>query len=99
MTITENRVDNTITLHIEGRVDTNTSPQLQDSILKSFQKAANLILDFDKCAYVSSAGLRALLMGQKTANSKGGTMKLINVPETLMSILKMSGFLKILTIE
>ena len=99
MTITENRVDDTITLAIEGRVDTNTSPQLQDSILKAFQKGNHLVLDFAQCAYVSSAGLRALLIGQKTANSKGGTMKLVNVPEILMSVLKMSGFLKILTIE
>ena len=99
MNIIETRQDDKIILKIEGRVDTNTSPQVQESILKGFQKVNNLILDFENCAYVSSAGLRALLIGQKTANSKKGSMKLINVPEILMSVLKMTGFDNILNIE
>lgn len=99
MTITEKRDNDIITLQIEGRVDTNTSPQVQESILKGFQKANHLILDFDKCAYVSSAGLRALLIGQKTADSKKGSMKLVNVPDVLMNVLEMTGFVNILNIE
>ena len=99
MNITETRNDDIIILKIDGRVDTNTSPQLQDQILKSFQKVNSLVLDFQDCAYVSSAGLRALLIGQKTASSKKGAMKLINVPEVLMSVLEMTGFVNILTIE
>jgi anti-anti-sigma factor len=99
MNITETRSDDMIILKIDGRVDTNTSPQLQEQILKSFQKVNNLVLDFKDCAYVSSAGLRALLIGQKTAASKKGAMKLINVPDVLMSVLKMTGFINILTLE
>ena len=99
MQITETRDNEVITIAIEGRVDTNTSPQVQDAILKSFQKVNQVVLDFSKCSYVSSAGLRALLIGQKTASSKKGTMKLVNVPDILMNILQMSGYVNILTIE
>ena len=99
MQITETRDNDVITIAIEGRVDTNTSPQVQDAILKSFQKVNQLVLDFETCTYVSSAGLRALLSGQKTASSKKGTMKLIHVPQILMNVLEMSGFVNILTIE
>lgn len=99
MQITEVRENDVITISVEGRVDTNTSPQLQEAILKSFQKVNQVILNFEECSYVSSAGLRALLIGQKTAISKKGTMKLIHVPEILMSVLKMSGFDKIVVIE
>lgn len=99
MQITETRDNKVITLAIEGRVDTNKSPQVQDAILKSFQKVNYLVLDFEHCTYISTAGLRALLIGQKTASSKKGTMKLIHVPEILMTILELSGFVKILTIE
>lgn len=99
MQITETRENEVITIAIEGRVDTNTSPQVQDAILKSFQKVNQVVLDFSQCSYVSSAGLRALLIGQKTASSKKGTMKLVNVPDILMNVLKMSGFANILTIE
>lgn len=99
MKITETRNSDVITLFISGRVDTNTSPQLQQNILTAFQKVNKLILDFEQCEYISSAGLRALLIGQKTANSKGGYMKVIHVPEVMMSVLKVTGFDKILTIE
>lgn len=85
-------------LMVEGRVDTNTSPQLQQAILNAFQKKKDVVVDFLNVPYISSAGLRALLIGQKTAASKGGSMKLTNVSEVVMNILEMSGFSKILTI-
>ena len=88
-----------IRLIIEGRVDVNTSPQLQSRILAIFQKANNLVLDFTAVEYVSSAALRALLLGQKTAVSKGGSMKLVNVAPAVMKVLEMAGFSKILNIE
>ncbi|MCR5520631.1 MAG: STAS domain-containing protein [Lachnospiraceae bacterium] len=99
MTLSETRDGEMITLSVEGRVDATTSAQLQSSILIAFQKVKNLTLDFAQCEYVSSAGLRALLIGQKTAQSKGGQMKLINVSESFMSVLKLSGFDSIITIE
>lgn len=86
-------------LLVEGKVDTNTSPQLQQAILNAFQKKNNVVVDFLNVPYISSAGLRALLIGQKTAASKGGSMKLTNVSEIVMNILEMSGFSKILRIE
>lgn len=88
-----------IRLMVEGRVDTTTSPQLQNKILGSFQKNPNMVLDFLNVEYVSSAGLRALLIGQKTARSKKGSMKLVNVPESVMHVFEMSGFSNILDIE
>lgn len=88
-----------IRLIVEGRVDTNTSPQLQTAILGAFQKKKDVVVDFLNVPYISSAGLRALLIGQKTAASKGGSMKLTNVADAVMNILDMSGFSKILKIE
>lgn len=88
-----------VRLIVEGRVDTNTSPQLQQAILNAFQKNKDVVVDFLNVPYISSAGLRALLIGQKTAASKGGSMKLTNVSETVMDILNMTGFSKILKIE
>lgn len=83
---------------VEGRVDANTSPQLQQAILNSLQKDNNIVLDFLNVPYISSAGLRALLIGHKTAASKGGSMKLTNLAETVREVIDMSGFSAILTI-
>lgn len=88
-----------VRLIVEGRVDTNTSPQLQSAILSAFQKNKDVVVDFLNVPYISSAGLRALLIGHKTASSKGGSMKLTNVSDAVMDILGMTGFSKILKIE
>ncbi len=99
MTLTETRSESTIQISVEGRVDVTTSPQLQNAILTAFQKGSKLVVDFREVDYISSAGLRALLIGQKTANSKGASMVLTGVQDSVMSVLKMSGFSNILNIE
>lgn len=99
MNMIETNCGDHIRLAVEGRVDVTTAPQLQSKILSSFQKNPNLVLDFLNVEYVSSAGLRALLIGQKTAMSKRGSMKLVNVNQTVMHVLKMSGFQNILKVE
>ena len=98
MTITETRGEDTVQLNVEGNVDTNTAPQLQMHILQAFQKGRNVVLEMSKCPYMSSGGLRALLIGQKTATSKGGSMKLVNVQPSVKDIFNVSGFATILTV-
>ena len=99
MTITTTQDGTHITLAIDGRVDTNTSPQLQNEILKAFQSAKELTLDFEKVPYISSAGLRTLLIGQKTAASKRAAMELVHLSQQVLSVLESVGFAKILTIR
>ena len=57
-----------------------------------------LIMDFEKLEYISSAGLRVLLSAQKIMN-KQGEMKLIHVNEVINEIFEVTGFSDILTIE
>ena len=99
MTITKNQSGDAVTLLVDGRVDTNTSPDLQKEILAAFQTAKTLTLDLEKVVYVSSAGLRALLIGQKTAASKGAAMELVHVTPTVKTVLDSVGFSSILTIR
>ena len=99
MTITKNQNGDTVTLLVDGRLDTNTSPEMQAAILEAFKNAKNLVLDLEKVVYVSSAGLRALLIGQKTASSKGGKMEVIHVAPTVKSVFNSVGFSKILNIR
>ena len=98
MTITETRGEDLLQLSVEGNVDTNTAPQLQMHILQGFQQSKNVVLEMSKCPYMSSAGLRALLLGTKTATSKGGALKLVNVQPTVKDVFDVSGFSTILNI-
>lgn len=99
MTIQTTQNGSVSTLAIEGRVDTITSPQLQQALLQAFQSAKKVVLDFTQVPYISSAGLRVLLIGQKTAQSKRAKMTLTNVNATVQNVLDMVGFSSILTIE
>lgn len=81
-----------ILLEVEGRVDTVNSKDLEDAIISAFRSAKNLVLDFEKVTYIASAGLRALLLGHKTAVSKAGEMKLIHVGDDVMDVLRITGF-------
>lgn len=83
---------------VEGRLDTITSPDLEKEIDADIEGVKELTLDFEKLEYISSSGLRVLLAEQKVMN-KQGSMKLINVNETIMEIFEVTGFTDILTIE
>jgi anti-sigma B factor antagonist len=82
---------------LEGRLDTLTSPVL-DERLKKLDAAGSITLDCAALEYVSSAGLRVLLAAHKRAKAAGGVLRIINVGEAVAEILDMTGFSEILTI-
>ncbi len=88
----------TVTITLEGRLDTLTAPMLEKELLSSLEGADSLVMDFEKLDYISSAGLRVLLSAQKTMSRRGG-MKLRNVNATILEIFDVTGFADILTIE
>ena len=83
---------------LEGRLDTTTAPELEKLLQESLPGVRELVLDFEKLDYISSAGLRVLLAAQKIM-TKQGSMKLLHVNESIMEILEVTGFVDILTIE
>ena len=89
--------DTTTTFYLEGRLDTNTASQL-DEALKEITGTTKFIMDFEKLNYISSAGLRVLLIARKKMNAPG-EMKIVNVSETVMEILEVTGFVDILEID
>ena len=83
---------------LQGRLDTVTAPELEQSLKDSLDGITELELDFQNLEYISSAGLRVLLSAQKIMNRQG-SMKVIHVNETVMEIFEVTGFTDILTIE
>lgn len=99
MTIHTRRNEEQVTLELDGRVDTNASPQFQEMLLTAFQSGKNVVIDFEKTPYISSAGLRVLMIGQKTALSKGVKLTLIRLSGPALAVLQSVGFNKIMNIE
>lgn len=87
-----------LTLQIEGRIDTKTAPELETVIQTSLADVSELIIDLADTVYISSAGLRVLLIAQKQMN-KQGEMSVIHVNNDLMEIFEVTGFTDILTIK
>lgn len=95
-----NKTTDNLTLNIalEGRLDTTTAPQLEAELKQSIGGSTELILDFKKLEYLSSAGLRVLLAAQKTMDRQG-RMVVRNVNEIIAEVFEITGFSDILTIE
>lgn len=87
-----------LAVKVEGRLDTQTSPKLEEELRSSVSGITSLVLDFEKLEYISSAGLRVLLAMQKIMN-KQGEMVLKHVNEDVMEVLEITGFVDILRIE
>ena len=90
--------DKKIIYSLEGRLDTTTSPDLEKEVEALPEDIQELVFDFEKLDYISSAGLRVLLAAQKLM-AKQGEMKVLNVNESIMGIFEVTGFTDILTIE
>ena len=86
------------TIEIVGRLDTTTAPSLEKTLNDDMGDTKNLILDLKGLEYISSAGLRVLLAAQKKMQQIG-SMKVINVVESVMEVFEITGFADILTIE
>lgn len=87
-------------LRLAGRLDTSTSPELQKAVetLLADASVAKLALDFGGVQYVSSAGLRVLLIAMKTLKARHGALILCAVREEVKQVLKISGFQAFLTL-
>ncbi len=82
----------------EGRFDTVTAPELEECVSKIPEGTTSVRFDFAKVEYVSSAGLRILLVAQKRMKASGGEMVVANVPKTVRDVFDITGFSDILTI-
>ena len=98
MNIIKHQEGSTLTVSLEGRLDTVTAPQLEGELRSAVSGISELVFDLDALDYVSSAGLRVLLSAQKVMN-KQGDMIIRNVKPEIMEIFEVTGFVDILNIE
>ena len=98
MNIVKTQENQSLTLQLEGRLDTTTAPALEQELKDSLNGITHLVLDMEQLAYLSSAGLRVILAAQKQMN-KQGQMVVRHVNDTIMEVFNLTRFSDILTIE
>lgn len=97
MEIVKNIEGSNCVIALEGRLDTTTAPQLEAELKSSLNGISDLVFDFSKLEYISSAGLRVLLSAQKVMNQQG-SMKITNVAPEILEVFEITGFTDILTL-
>lgn len=98
MTIIKKQDGETLTIAVEGRLDTTTAPKLETELRASVNGVKKLIFDLKGLVYISSAGLRVLLSAQKVMNRQG-EMIVRGCNDDILEILDVTGFVDILNIE
>ncbi len=98
MEINKTQEGSKLNIALVGRLDTVTSPQLQEVLDSSLNGVTELVFDFAKLDYISSAGLRVLLATNKKM-VKAGKMIIRNVNDVVQEVFDMTGFADILNIE
>ncbi len=89
---------NHLTVAVDGRLDTATSPSLERELKASYGGVEKLTLDLTNLEYVSSAGLRVILAAEQEMSRKGG-MTVKGVSADVMEVLEVTGFSEILVFE
>jgi len=99
MEITEFKQNAIVSLGISGRLDAGTASALEQKFLSLLDgKENNFIIDLDQLQYISSAGLRILLMAAKRTAAVGGHIALCSLKGSIKEVFEISGFTAIFQI-
>ena len=99
MEVKFDKQDSLLTVVISGNIDTVTAPELDSKLQENLSGIKNLILDFAAVDYISSAGLRVILMTNQLMEDVDGDMTVKNVNEDVRDVFEMTGFDSLLNLE
>jgi anti-sigma B factor antagonist len=99
MDIVKNYNGKELTMKLGDRIDTVTAPDFENEVMGEMGNFDSLIFDFENLEYISSAGLRVLILVQKKLKPDGIPFVIKNVNDSIREILRMAGFDKILDIQ
>lgn len=98
MDIRMERNGNELMIALTGRLDTLSSPELEEKLEPALEGVEKLVFDFAELKYISSAGLRVLLTALQIMDEQG-EMKVKNVCADVMDVFEVTGFVDDLDIE
>ena len=92
--------ENEVTMVLDGRLDTTSAPEAEAVLRELLPDYDAVTIDMEKLEYISSAGLRVLMVAKKELKKKGSDkLKLIHVNEIIMEIFEVTGFTELFHIE
>lgn len=92
MQIIKNEEKNRVIVYVNGRIDTLTASDFEKQLIELINNNKDVIIECSKIEYISSAGLRSLLVLEKLAAVKKINIVLCRLPELVREVLEISGF-------
>jgi anti-sigma B factor antagonist len=89
--------DSVVVIELDGQLDGTTSPAVQEQIMALLKPDSQIILDLSKVTYMSSAGLRVLLMLARQVKATGSNLVLVGLLEEVRDTMSITGFLGFFT--
>ena len=99
MKINKTSNNNELTLTVIGELNTTTYQELEDVVKNSLNGIKKLVFDFKELEYISSAGLRVLLVSKKLMDQQQGKLVVKNANPSVKEIFDITGFTNILDFE
>jgi anti-anti-sigma factor len=98
--ITVTHGESAVVLHAMGAVDTNTAAHLEEVLLRAAEGPTGAVeLDLAEVPYMSSAGLRVLMLAAKALQKRGERLRLVNVPLHTYNVLNLAGFTSFIDVK
>ncbi|OPX26056.1 MAG: anti-anti-sigma factor [Candidatus Cloacimonas sp. 4484_143] len=99
MEIAKRKQDDKLIISLNGRLDANTAGSLEQELVPLIKAGeTKIVLDMDMLEYISSAGLRVLLMCMKMLRKQEGTMTLARMKDFIKEVFDIAGFTPIFEI-
>lgn len=92
------KIDQTTIIAIDGKLNATTTSQIQDQVLRSAEDGKRVLLDMSGVTYLSSAGLRMLLLLYRRVHEHEGLMALAGLSEEVSDVMSITGFLDLFTV-
>ncbi|GAB3277784.1 STAS domain-containing protein [Larkinella harenae] len=93
MNVTSSTVDTITLIEAAGSIDSKTAPDFERTALTAIQGQSEVIIDLTNVDFLSSAGLRVLLMIYRQVKAKNGKVVLVGTSEEIQDIMANTGFL------
>ena len=100
VSVTTERNDDVLSADVEGRIDGSNVVQFEEAVRTAIEDSDRaVIMDFENLVYISSAGLRAILLTAKSLQNRDAKLLLCSLSDRIREVFEISGFDKILPIH
>ncbi|MBS0290054.1 MAG: STAS domain-containing protein [Proteobacteria bacterium] len=100
MEIKEDKIDEQVVISLKGRIDSTAAVEFEEKLIEIIDAGCHtMVIDFAGIQFISSAGLRVLLLAAKKIKTYGGKILLSSMSKDVREVFDISGFSSIFEIH